>query len=108
MFQFSGLAPLWVSRLHREGFTYSEIFGLATICVSPKLIAAYHVLHRLREPRHPPCALNYFFVRHQITMSSVFSFNMSKNYFLFKGTVVNYGIEPLILAQIREKLVPFD
>ena len=26
----------------------------------PRLIAAYHVLHRLREPRHPPCALNYF------------------------------------------------
>ena len=24
------------------------------------LIAAYHVLHRLREPRHPPCALRYF------------------------------------------------
>jgi hypothetical protein len=41
-------------------------------------------------------------------MSSVFSFNMSKNYFLFKGTVVKYGFEPLILAQIREKLVPFD
>ena len=24
------------------------------------LIAAYHVLHRLREPRHPPCTLYYF------------------------------------------------
>ncbi len=24
---------------------------------SPELIAAYHALHRLREPRHPPCAL---------------------------------------------------
>ena len=23
-------------------------------------IAAYHVLHRLREPRHPPYALSYF------------------------------------------------
>ena len=31
--------------------------GLST---SPKLIAAYHVLHRLREPRHPPYALSYF------------------------------------------------
>jgi hypothetical protein len=30
------------------------------ICHSPKLIAAYHVLHRLQEPRHPPYALNYF------------------------------------------------
>ena len=30
------------------------------ICTYPRLIAAYHVLHRLREPRHPPCALFYF------------------------------------------------
>ena len=30
------------------------------ICTYPGLIAAYHVLHRLREPRHPPCALDYF------------------------------------------------
>jgi hypothetical protein len=41
-------------------------------------------------------------------MSSVFSFNMSKNYFLFIGTVDDYGFEPLKLAQIRENLVPFD
>ena len=25
---------------------------------SPELIAAYHVLHRLITPRHPPCTLN--------------------------------------------------
>jgi hypothetical protein len=30
------------------------------VCSSPQLIAAYHVLHRLSEPRHPPCALNCF------------------------------------------------
>ena len=30
------------------------------MCSSPKLIAAYHVLHRLSEPRHPPYALNCF------------------------------------------------
>ena len=32
------------------------------ICTSPWLIAAYHVLRRLREPRHPPYALCYFLV----------------------------------------------
>ena len=42
------------------GLSHSEIFGSKVICTSPKLIAAYHVLHRLREPRHPPCALSYF------------------------------------------------
>ena len=29
-------------------------------CNSPQLFAAYHVLLRLREPRHPPCALIHF------------------------------------------------
>ena len=30
------------------------------VCSSPWLIAAYHVLLRLSDPRHPPCALNCF------------------------------------------------
>ena len=30
------------------------------ICHSPWLIAAYHVLLSLQDPRHPPYALNYF------------------------------------------------
>ena len=46
--------------LQTAGLSHSEIFGLKVICTYPKLIAAYHVLHRLREPRHPPCALIYF------------------------------------------------
>ena len=39
------------------GFPHSEISGSMHICYSPKLIAAYHVLHRLLMPRHSPCAL---------------------------------------------------
>ena len=39
------------------GFPHSEISGSLLICSSPKLIAAYHVLHRLLMPRHSPCAL---------------------------------------------------
>ena len=46
--------------LQNAGLSHSEIFGSKVICTFPKLIAAYHVLHRLREPRHPPCALAYF------------------------------------------------
>ena len=65
-FSSLGLLLYEVIQLHWMGFTYSEIFGLTVICTSPKLIAAYHVLHRLQEPRHPPCALNNFFVRHLI------------------------------------------
>ena len=39
-------------------FPHSEIFGSKVACTSPKLIAAYHVLHRLLVPRHSPYALN--------------------------------------------------
>ena len=40
------------------GFPHSEICGSRPICGSPQLFAAYHVLHRLLTPRHPPCALS--------------------------------------------------
>jgi hypothetical protein len=39
------------------GFPHSEIFGSKLVRSSPKHIAAYHVLHRLSAPRHPPNAL---------------------------------------------------
>ena len=52
--------PKRVTGLQPAGLPHSEIFGSIVICTSPKLIAAYHVLLRLREPRHPPCALTYF------------------------------------------------
>ena len=46
------------------------------VCSSPQLIAAYHVLHRLSEPRHPPCALNCFkkiriFVRNDYALLTI-------------------------------------
>ena len=39
------------------GLPHSEIFGSKPVRSSPKLIAAYHVLHRLLAPRHPSNAL---------------------------------------------------
>ena len=63
MFQFPALALLpkvRVTALQTARLSHSEIFGSRVICTYPKLIAAYHVLHRLREPRHPPYALSYF------------------------------------------------
>src|SRR5687768_3730563 len=39
------------------GFPHSGITGSQPACGSPMLIAAYHALHRLSVPRHPPCAL---------------------------------------------------
>ena len=78
------------------GLSHSETPGSMDICSYPGLIAACHVLHRLREPRHPPCALDYFRLtlyhpinkRHssyfQLLIDSIFIYslacvNMSKN-----------------------------
>ena len=47
--------------LQLNGLPHSDIHGSRVICTSPQLFAAYHVLRRLREPRHPPFALAYFF-----------------------------------------------
>ena len=63
MFQFPPFASLLVVRiitLQVIGLSHSEIAGSRVICTYPALIAAYHVLHRLREPRHPPDALARF------------------------------------------------
>ena len=63
MFQFPPFASVPYARisvLQTDGLSHSEISGSKVICTYPELIAAYHVLHRLCEPRHPPCALSYF------------------------------------------------
>ena len=44
-------------RITPAGFPHSDIPGSQLICSSPRLFAAYHVLHRLLMPRHSPCAL---------------------------------------------------
>ena len=46
-----------VTGLQPAGLPHSEISGSTAAGASPELIAACHVLHRLREPRHPPRAL---------------------------------------------------
>ena len=63
MFQFPRFASshnMMMTVLQTAGLSHSEIRGSKVICTLPRLIAAYHVLHRLREPRHPPCALIHF------------------------------------------------
>ena len=58
-FSSAGLR-IYATSLQLVRFPHSEIRGSIHICWSPRLIAAYHVLHRLWEPRHPPCTLSYF------------------------------------------------
>ena len=52
--------PFGMTGLQPAGLPHSDIPGSRAICASPGLFAAYHVLRRLREPRHPPSALAYF------------------------------------------------
>jgi hypothetical protein len=40
------------------GLPHSETPGSTPACGSPRLFAAYRVLHRRSVPRHPPCALS--------------------------------------------------
>ncbi len=47
-----------ILHFQRSGFPHSDTFGSTPVCGFPKLFAAYHVLHRLPSPRHPPYALS--------------------------------------------------
>jgi hypothetical protein len=61
MFQFGRLAHLAVQYIFNVlGCPIRKSSDLMLVCSSPKLIAAYHVLHRLSDPRHSPYALNCF------------------------------------------------
>ena len=64
MFHFTGYRVLFPILFRKRRYhindirlPHSEISGSKCVCHSPKLIAAYHVLHRLLTPRHPLRAL---------------------------------------------------
>ena len=61
MFQFPGFASgpygFRAGYPRRGGFPHSDIRGSTIARISPRLIAACHVLHRLPAPRHPSEAL---------------------------------------------------
>ena len=62
MFQFAAFASATrrMTCLQHAGFSHSDIRASRVICTYARLFAAYHVLLRLQEPRHPPYALFYF------------------------------------------------
>ena len=71
MFQFTGFASGFnAGYALRRGLPHSEIRESMGICPSSRLIAAYHVLLRLREPRHPLCALVSFLYSFEILTSA--------------------------------------
>ena len=57
------LTRLWIQRvmtaIRRPGFPIRTFPDQSLFAGSPRLIAGYHVLHRLQLPRHPPGALRH-------------------------------------------------
>ena len=130
MFQFPRFASCYrmITALQAVGLSHSEILGLKVICTYPRLIAAYHVLHRLREPRHPPCALFYFLrnlVPRDLVGSSYFQLllcfltysfaciNMSKIvfsqtlYYIRWRLVRNSDLNRVCMPVLRRSLFPY-
>ena len=68
----SPLQPMYsagdVSGLAETGFPIQKSPDQSLFSSSPKLIAAFHVFHRLLTPRHPPSALNSLATK-QLTQS---------------------------------------
>jgi len=86
MFQFGGFTTS--TRLQRDRLPHSDICGSMVVCTSPQLFAAYHVLRRLREPRHPPYALIRF------RLFDVFDFSISPLLFLSSSSSLRFLSTP--------------
>ena len=74
---------------------HSEISGSKVVCTLPKLIAAYHVFHRLLAPRHPLYALNNL-IPHSLEIGCRYKVDGSYTIYLFLESdfVVAYKIQP--------------
>ena len=102
MFHFTGyrvLFPISFRKRRRSSnsarLPHSEISGSKVVCTSPKLIAAYHVLHRLLTPRHPLRAL-----RSLIPPFSKTSGNS------FRSVLNPRGFSSLLCSLVVTRLIP--
>jgi hypothetical protein len=59
-FSSPGWLPFGCRIFNAAGCPIRKSADISLVCSSPQLIAAYHVLLRLSEPRHPPYALKCF------------------------------------------------
>ena len=60
-----------ITGLQPAELPHSDIAGSKVVCTYPTLFAAYHVLHRLPEPRHPPFALFFLFLCEIVVASHI-------------------------------------
>ena len=96
MFQFTAypLVRLWIHLTIPEvcsgRFPHSDISGSMAICASPKLFAAYHVLHRLLVPRHSPCALVRLTIAFALSWNKAVKWNEFWNIFFSLSKMLNF------------------
>ena len=112
-------SPRWPRRIcggpapAGRGLSHSDTCGSKAGCASPQIFAASRVLHRLLEPRHPPCALIHFLPLREkpgrdsrrlllgsrrsnfLFLLAVLSQNVKERMPKTKGNVENNGFEPL-------------
>ena len=103
MFQFPPFASqnqFEIITLQVIGLSHSEIPGSMDICSYPGLIAACHVLHRLREPRHPPYALAYFRQLLKLKNSKIEKLKTSTLQFFNSSILISSYFQLLILKSI--------
>ena len=86
-------------RIPCGGFPHSEISGSMLICSSPKLIAAYRVLHRLLMPRHSPCALSSLIIP-ELSLSRSTKIDQSKFRFSILVELCRLIFKKFLLAKI--------
>ena len=73
-----------VTEVFSARFPHSDIHASLNMCFLTWLFAAYHVLHRLPVPRHPPCALLCLTICFRIYSVICFRFDWIFNLFLLK------------------------
>ena len=87
------------------GFPHSDIPASRVICTSTGLFAAYHVLRRLREPRHPPSALLLLFI---FNWSFITERTIRFIYRLFFSIFTLISLSLLCIEAILRKYPPED
>ena len=107
MFQFPGLAFHLAAEwyvFNVPGCPIRKSADVTIVCISPQLIAAYHVLLRLSEPRHPPCAL----IRFKKFRTRIFNCSLLPDHFRKRPTknlVIFYLVWSIIDSRLTTILI---
>ena len=94
--------PFRMTGIYPAGLPHSEIHGSRVTCTSPWPIAAYRVLHRLREPRHPPRALSYSRSLASCCISTLSMYHYTDGSVFFTTFLLHGLNNPLTFQHVKE------